>query len=62
VNAAILQRWTIVPGTAGTAGNWSITEKAPVDEDYDTHITIGLNRWETKPWAPGGTLTVPLRQ
>jgi len=44
VDAAILQRWEIVPGNVVpnlVVGDSSITEKAPVDELLDTRMAIG---------------------
>ncbi len=44
VDDAILQRWQIVPKSAlpnqEFAGDWVLTEKAPVDEEYDHRWTI----------------------
>jgi len=59
---AILQRWTIVPASSEPRKDWGITQKGPVDKDYDTRIAISLNRWETQPWSKTGSITVPLRR
>ena len=44
VNAAMLQRWQIVPGKTVSnigVGNWIITEKEAVDDLLDSRIAIG---------------------
>ncbi len=44
VDDAILQRWEIVPTTNGIVafgGNMVITQKAPVDDEYDSRYGIG---------------------
>lgn len=46
IDDAILQRWNIVPttnGNSGFGGDWVITQKSPVDEDYDARCWIGPN-------------------
>jgi RNA polymerase sigma factor (sigma-70 family) len=46
VDNTVLRRWEIVPttnGNAGFGGNWVITQKAAVDEDYDQRHWIGPN-------------------
>ncbi|HUB67038.1 MAG TPA: sigma-70 family RNA polymerase sigma factor [Candidatus Methylacidiphilales bacterium] len=59
-DAGMLQDWTIVPGANGTTGaDSAITQKAPVDEQYDTRLSIGINSLMAHPWAQGGTLIMP---
>jgi RNA polymerase sigma factor (sigma-70 family) len=52
MDAAILQRWEIVPQTSvpnnNMGGDWVITEKAPVDRELD-------NRWAVGPGSYGSS-------
>jgi RNA polymerase sigma factor (sigma-70 family) len=48
IDSAILQRWVILPAdTFGTrlnlGGDWVITQKAPVNEEFDSRCVIGPN-------------------
>src|SRR5204863_2231902 len=64
IDDAILQRWEIVPAKslvqflAEAGGDWVITQKAPVNKQFDTREAIGLTsfrgtaaegRWDTVP-------------
>lgn len=63
VDDAILQRYEIVPTSSliselRPGGDWAITQKAPVDAEYDSRTAIGLagmtdaNGNVTNRWAP----------
>ena len=47
LDSAILQRYQIIPGiyvgNRVTIGDWAITQKAPVDEQYEVRVSIGMN-------------------
>lgn len=49
VDDALLQRWEIAPkdtvGSLGMGGDVIITEKAAVDDEYDTRYGLGPNGW-----------------
>ena len=51
IDDAILERWTIVPAKslvpflAETGGDWLITEKAPINKQFDSRSAIGLTSY-----------------
>ena len=64
VDEAIFQRWQVVPAKslpkylAEIGGDWLITQKAPVDKEYEGRYAIGLagfrslgseGRWDPLP-------------
>jgi hypothetical protein len=54
VDEAILQRYEILPAAAmslGLGGKWVITEKAPIDPDYDSRWSIGPGSYGSTAWS-----------
>jgi RNA polymerase sigma factor (sigma-70 family) len=72
VDDAILQRYAILPATdlpymkVGT-GDWIISQRTAVDQDFDSRIVVGPNGWGStggawKAARPLNVLTPPLRK
>ncbi|MDB6129486.1 MAG: polymerase, sigma-24 subunit, subfamily [Verrucomicrobiales bacterium] len=47
IDGPITQRWQVAPASAvpnvGVGSDWIITQKAPIDPEYDRHFVVGVN-------------------
>ena len=64
VEDALLQRWQVVPAqtvpNVQLGGDWIITQRTPVDEDFDTRMVIGPNSYGSTSFQDAGRALRPV--